>query len=98
MGLLEDVDSGLWLIAATLLVLQLVVLLVMPNKIARTLAALFATIAWVYTIRFLLRPAVRAMQFFFDDDRARIGDLGAWSVPRCLAAHLGAAGRCSRAG
>ena len=53
-ALLDDVRSGL-AIAATLLVLQLVVLLVMPNKTARTLAALFASIAWVYTIRFLVR-------------------------------------------
>jgi hypothetical protein len=40
----------------TALVLQLLVLFVMPNKIARTLAALFATAAWVYTVRFLVRP------------------------------------------
>ena len=53
-ALLDDVGSGLT-IFATLLVLQLVVLLVMPNKTARTLAALFATIAWVYTIRFVVR-------------------------------------------
>ena len=51
---LEDVESGLS-VSATLLMLQLVVLVVMPNKTARTLAALFATIAWVYLMRFVVR-------------------------------------------
>ncbi len=54
-GLLEDVRSAV-LIAGTLLVMQLVVLFIMPNKTARTIAALFAVIAWVYTARFALRP------------------------------------------
>jgi len=77
-GLLEDVRSGV-AIFATLLALQVVVLLVMPNKIARTLAALFATIAFVYTIRFAVRGGV-------DDDvildgRRHPEPLGAWSVP-----------------
>lgn len=53
-SLLERVESA-FVIFATLLGLQLVVLLVMPNKTARTLAALFATIAWVY----MMRSAVR---------------------------------------
>jgi len=44
-------------IAATALIVQLIVLSVMPNKAARTLAALFAAIAWIYTARFLLLPA-----------------------------------------
>ena len=49
-ALLKNVDSGFtW--ASTLLVLQLVVLLMMPNRTARTLAALFAVIAWVYAVR-----------------------------------------------
>lgn len=42
--------------SVTALLLQIFVLLVMPNKIARTLAALFATAAWVYTVRFMMRP------------------------------------------
>ena len=50
-ALLDDVDSG-FRIASTLLVIQLVVLVLMPNRTARTLAALFGVIAWVYTVRF----------------------------------------------
>ena len=66
-ALLDDVDSGL-VIFSTLLVLQLVVLLVMPNKTARTLASLFATIAWVYTIRFVVRGGLFG-DMFDDFDR-----------------------------
>ena len=43
--------------------------LIMPNKMARTLAALFACVAWVFTVRFLLRPGA-GEQLFFDGDRA----------------------------
>jgi len=43
-------------IASTALAVQLVVLVLMPNKVARTLAALFATIAWVFTVRYLFLP------------------------------------------
>jgi hypothetical protein len=68
-------------IAATMLVLQIAVLTVMPNKIARTLAALFACIAWTYTVRFLLRPA-RGEQLFFDYDGMHHPPLlGGWTIP-----------------
>jgi Domain of unknown function (DUF4401) len=77
-ALLEDVRSGLT-ISATLLVLQLVVLLVMPNKTARTLAALFATIAWVYTVRFLVRGG--QFEDMFDDFDRRPGQSEVWAVP-----------------
>ncbi len=79
-GIVKDDFSGLPL-AVTLLGLQIVVLLIMPNKIARTLAALFATIAWVFTVRFLLRPG-QGEQFFFGGghgDSAPV--LGAWTLP-----------------
>jgi hypothetical protein len=79
-GILKDDPSGLP-VAATLLVLQLFVWLIMPNKIARTLAALFATIAWVFTVRFLLRPG-QGEQLLFDDwDGYTPPMLGAWTVP-----------------
>jgi hypothetical protein len=53
----------------------------MPNKVARTLAALFATIAWVFTVRFLLRPG-QGEQIFFDGGRADVVPmLGAWTLP-----------------
>jgi hypothetical protein len=54
-AVVKDSDSGVF-IAATLFVLQCAVFAVMPNKFARLLAAFFACAAWVYTIRFLLRP------------------------------------------
>jgi hypothetical protein len=77
-ALLDDIDWGLT-IFGTLLVLQLVVLLVMPNKTARTLAALFASIAWVYTIRFLVRGG--RIDDIFDDFDGRRGLPDTWSVP-----------------
>jgi len=54
-GLLQDVNSEL-LIAVVLLVLQLGVLVVMPDRTARTIAALFACIAWTYVVRFATFP------------------------------------------
>jgi hypothetical protein len=79
-AVLKNDPSGLS-VAATLLVLQIFVWLIMPNKAARTLAVLFATIAWVFTVRFLIRPG-QGEQLLFDD----WGDytppvLGAWTVP-----------------
>ncbi len=43
-------------VAFTVLVLQLALWVSMPNKLARVLAAFFATIAWVYVVRFTLQP------------------------------------------
>jgi hypothetical protein len=72
-GLLEDVRSAV-LIAGTLLLMQLAVLFIMPNKTARTIAALFAAIAWVYTIRFVLRHGDEEdLIFHADMDHARFG-------------------------
>lgn len=48
-------EAGLF-VAANMLVLQCAVFALMPNRFARLLAAFFACAAWVYTIRFLLRP------------------------------------------
>ena len=79
-GIVKDDSSGLP-IAATLLALQIFVLLIMPNKVARTLAALFATIAWVFTVRFLLRPG-QGEQMFFDGGHGEYAPpLGAWTLP-----------------
>jgi hypothetical protein len=72
-ALLEDVGSGL-AIAATLLAMQLAVLVVMPDKTARTIAALFAVIAWIYTVRFALRPDWEDLILFRGDiEAARFG-------------------------
>jgi hypothetical protein len=68
------------LISALLLVMQCAVFAVMPNKIARTLAALFASIAWVYLIRFWLRPA-GGDRFFADDGLYHAPLIGGASVP-----------------
>jgi hypothetical protein len=79
-GILKDDPSGLS-VALTLLILQICVWLIMPNKIARTLAALFATIAWVFTVRFLIRPG-QGEQLLFDDWGGYTPPmLGAWTVP-----------------
>ncbi|HEU4780746.1 MAG TPA: DUF4401 domain-containing protein [Steroidobacteraceae bacterium] len=51
-SVIKDDLSGLS-IATTAFAVQVFVLIVMPNRIARTLAALFATIAWAFTRRFL---------------------------------------------
>lgn len=77
-ALLDDVNSGV-VIAETLFAIQLAVLIVMPNKTARTLAALFATIAWVYTVRFVLRGG--NFESLFDDYPAHRQQPGAWVVP-----------------
>ena len=68
-------------IAVTLLALQLLVFLVMPNKTARTLAALFACIAWVYMIRFLLVPGSGDEMLFSEGGRHTTPLLGAWTGP-----------------
>jgi hypothetical protein len=79
-GIVKDNLSGLP-IAATMFGLQIVVLLIMPNKIARTLAALFATIAWVFTVRFLLRPGQGEQLLFGDEHGNTPAMFGAWTVP-----------------
>ncbi len=49
--------KGIGPIAAAALVLQVVLALVMPNRLHRTLSTLFATIAWALTVRFVLFDA-----------------------------------------
>jgi hypothetical protein len=79
-GIVKDDLSGLP-IAATLLGLQIFVMLIMPNKTARTLAAMFASIAWVFTVRFLLRPGQGEQLLFGSGDGSTQPMLGAWTVP-----------------
>jgi hypothetical protein len=78
-SIIKEEESGLP-IAATLLALQLFVLAIMPNKVARTLAALFATIAWMYTVRFLLRPG-QGEQILFGHGSNPDPPLGSWTLP-----------------
>lgn len=80
-GILEHNRSGLAL-AVTLLALQITVLIIMPNRGARTLAAFFATIAWVFTVRFLLAPSAGyGVAFGFDGREQGAPPLGAWTEP-----------------
>ena len=72
---LEDVRSGL-VIAATLFAVQLLVLLIMPNRTARAIAALFAVMAWVYVVRFVVLPG-RGEDAFNWLERER-PDFGEW--------------------
>jgi len=67
--------------SVTGLVLQLFVLIVMPNKIARTLAALFATAAWVYTVRFFIRPDNIESVFYTERYSGMVDMFGAWTLP-----------------
>jgi hypothetical protein len=79
-SVLKDNFTGLS-VSATALVVQVFVLLVMPNKTARTLGALFATLAWVYTVRFLIRPE-NVERIFFDERYAHdVVPLGQWTLP-----------------
>ncbi|HTU64957.1 MAG TPA: DUF4401 domain-containing protein [Steroidobacteraceae bacterium] len=68
-------------IAAVLLGLQLVVFVAMRDRVARALAAFFASIAWVFVVRYLLRPH-ESENIFFDSSREFALPLfGAWTVP-----------------
>lgn len=64
-----------------LLVLQAGIFFIMPNKMARTLATLFACVAWVFTVRFLLRPGAGEQNFFDGEGAVQFPLFGAWSVP-----------------
>ncbi|MBC8026905.1 MAG: DUF4401 domain-containing protein [Steroidobacteraceae bacterium] len=79
-AIVKDADSGVF-IAATLFVLQCAVFAVMPNKFARLLAAFFACAAWVYTIRFLLRPGAGDGLIFDDELIWRSSLAGGYVVP-----------------
>jgi hypothetical protein len=73
-------DPSALVVALVSLVVQLGVLVAMSNRTARTFAALLAGLAWIYAVRYLLRP-VRAQDIFdrgFDDV---VSPLGAWMLP-----------------
>jgi hypothetical protein len=79
-SILEHHHSGLN-ISSTALLIQIFVLLVMPNNIARTLAAMFATIAWVYTVRFLVRPGDAERVFFGEESVSSYVHVDGWALP-----------------
>jgi len=74
-GMLMDVKSSL-LIASVLLALQLGVLAVMPDRTARTVAALFASIAWLYVVRFAVFRESGWDDFFEPMYDERLGNAG----------------------
>ena len=77
-ALLEDSNSA-FVMSGTVLLLQLVVFALMPNRAARTIAALFAVIAWVYTVHFALFPGkTHSIFWLWERDPARTGF--AWSL------------------
>jgi hypothetical protein len=67
--------------SVTALGLQLFVLLIMPNRIARTLAALFATTAWVYAVRFFVRPDTIEKRVLRRTILGCVRYVGAWTLP-----------------
>lgn len=68
-------------IAAAVLGLQLIVFGAMPDRIARTIAAFFASIAWVFVVRFALRPHEGVGGFFDPDGNVVAPRFGSWTVP-----------------
>lgn len=76
--LMESIHAALP-IAAAILGMQLLLLVVMPDRVARTLAATFASIAWVFVLRFAMRPDEGAGRLF--DDRVHFTPLpfGEWT-------------------
>ncbi|HEY6123037.1 MAG TPA: DUF4401 domain-containing protein [Steroidobacteraceae bacterium] len=83
-SVVKDHPSGLN-IALTALAVQIFVLAVMPNNTARTLAALFATIAWVFTVRYLFQPGSGDEIFFGEDRPDRSMSFGALTPLLCWA-------------
>jgi hypothetical protein len=71
-ALLDDAHSA-FVMAGTILLLQLVVFALMPNRAARTIAALFAVLAWVYTVHFLLHPGNLESLFWERREAVRTG-------------------------
>jgi len=67
-------------VALSMLVLQVLVLVIMPNKVARTLAALFACVAWVYAVRFLVQPSELIGGVLFGESKQG-APLGAFTYP-----------------
>jgi hypothetical protein len=66
---------------AAILVLQLLVFVVMPDRVARTLAVLFASIAWVLIVRIYLRPNEGSDVFIDAAGHVVAPLLGAWTLP-----------------
>lgn len=79
-AIIKDSRSGAF-VAGMLFLLQCALFALMPNRIARTLSALFASCAWIYLIRFWLRPGSTSDLFFGNDGLNHAPLFGLASVP-----------------
>jgi hypothetical protein len=61
--------------------MQLVLFAVMPDRIARTISAFFACVAWVFVVRFWLRPGDGEDIFFDGNPHFTLPKFGAWTLP-----------------
>lgn len=68
-------------ITASLLGLQLLVFVVMRDRVARTLGALFTAVSWMFFVRFWLRPYEGNDLFFDGHSNTTIPPLGSWTLP-----------------
>jgi hypothetical protein len=76
----EKFDRALT-VATLLLALQLALFVAMPDRVARALAAFGAVVAWVFVVRFGLRPHEND-HLFMDADGGPVAPLfGVWTVP-----------------
>jgi hypothetical protein len=68
-------------IVTALLGLQLALFVLMNDRIARTIAAFFASIAWVFVVRFALRPGQGETIFFDSNPAFTLPRFGDWTLP-----------------
>ena len=68
-------------ITAAILGMQLLLFVAMPDRVAKTLAAFFASIAWVIVVRFFLRPDEGGSEIFDLHGGLRAPLFGAWTLP-----------------
>lgn len=68
-------------IAAGIFAMQLILFALLPDRLARVIAALFASIAWVYAVRYALRPE-QDNRFIFDSrPDFTLPRFGEWTLP-----------------
>jgi hypothetical protein len=78
--LADELDDELP-IAAALLGVQLLVFVAMPDRTAKILASFLASVAWVFVVRFWMRPHEGAEPFMNPHREVIAPLLGAWTLP-----------------
>ena len=68
-------------ITAAIFGMQVLLFFAMPDRVARTLAAFFASIAWVFVVRFFLRPDEGGGEFFGRHGEIAAPVFGVWTLP-----------------